>query len=435
MKLPFTKKSAQGVAILTVMVSLALMMAIVTELSTKEIVRYKLAVNERDALQAEALAQSGANFAQIILTVQEPLQTYFTSFAKMGVQLPTYLVWDLMPIDSDLLKGITDGSFFPEFDLSGSSDNKVASNLGKDSLESEAAPLTDEAKKKKAEADKPKDVPLFGPYEIPTGGYGGFYGRFSTEIEDDDRYISIRKWPKMQPAKAKMVGDLIYRVLSKKENQYLFDGSTGDNANIGPSQIVGNIFDYISDLDRAVDVTAPKERWGKDGVGDKRAAYVDSPGIIPKGAPMDSLAELRLVPGMTDALYKVLSKIITIYGESEKINILSATDDILPGIFYLCAKNKESGPILRYGFDEELVTEWNRRKNDTGLDISVDGVVSFLEENGVEADKNECSKSVGTESKTFLVKSTATVGSVTRTVHVRLRSVSGLVTLYLYQYL
>ncbi len=122
MKISFSNRGAngrdpRGVAILMVLVSLALMMAVVTELSSKELVRYKLAVNERDALQADALAESGANFAQVILTVQEPLQAYMANFAKLGVQLPAYTIWKLFPIDSDLLKGITDGSLLPDLDF------------------------------------------------------------------------------------------------------------------------------------------------------------------------------------------------------------------------------------------------------------------------------------------------------------------------------
>src|SRR5437762_2975429 len=108
---PFTRKKLRGVAILIVLISIALMMSIVTDLSTRETVYYKLALNERDALQAEALAQSGANFAQLILVVQEPLQNYLTNFAKLGIKMPAYTVWELMPIDSNLLKGIIEGSF------------------------------------------------------------------------------------------------------------------------------------------------------------------------------------------------------------------------------------------------------------------------------------------------------------------------------------
>jgi len=150
---------------------------------------------------------------------------------------------------------------------------------------------------------------------------------------------------------------------------------------------------------------------------------------------MDSIGELRLVPGVNDGLYQLLSKIITIYGESESINLLSASDQILAAAFYLCVKNKESSPFQRYGFDTELMTDWNHKKDEGTLEMSVEGVMKFLEGHGIEVDKQECPKVIGMESKTFTVKSTATVGRVTRTLLVRLRSASGITTLYQFQYL
>lgn len=410
---------SRGVAILTVLVSLALMMALVTELSTKETVRYKLALNERDALQAEALAQSGVNFSKIILTVQEPLQLYLANFAKMGIQLPAFTVWELMPIDSDLLKGITDGSFMPDFGLDGAKkDNAQAKAPSKPIKDTEA-----------------KNVSLVGPYEAPEGGYGGFRGRFSSEIEDEEKKISLRRWSKLESPRQKIVADQIYRILSKPENSVLFDGTLGGNRNIGISQLIGNIYDYLSDEDLAVDVSAPAKDWGRSLSGDKKSAYIDSPGIIPKRAPLDSPAELRLVPGMTDAIFQVLSKHLTIYGESDKINILSASDEVLGTVFYMCSKNRETSPLQRAGFEENLLAEWHRKKNDGKLEISADGIMAHLEENGVEVDKEECSRNVGTESKTFTVKSTATVGNVTKTILMRLRSAGGITTIYQYQYL
>ncbi len=410
------KKQARGVAILTVMVSLALMMAVVVEVSTKEIVRYKLALNERDALQAEALAMSGVNFAQIILTVQEPLQKYLTKFAETGVQMPAYTVWDIMIIDSDLLKDVTSGSYVP--DLNFSDDKKKEEE--------------DKAEKKKEEGEKPKDVPLFGPYQAPEGGYGGFRGRFSTIVEDEERKISIRKWPKISSLpKRKMIAEQINHILSKQEYQSLFDGSMG-NEQITPAQIVGRIYDYISEMDQSIDVTAPKESFGRDGVGDKRSLYQTGK---PKSAPMDSIAELRLIPGMTDGIYQVLSRVISIYGESDTINILSASDEVLGSVFYMCAKNRETSLFSRPGFEDELMSEWNRRKGEGLVQLSFEGMSKYLEEKGVEVDKEECSKLMGTESKTFTVKSTATVGSVTKTLLMRIRSAGGITTLYQFQYL
>lgn len=57
----------RGVAILLVLVSLALLATIVSDLSTKEFVRYKLIINDRDSLVAEVLAESGANIAKLVI--------------------------------------------------------------------------------------------------------------------------------------------------------------------------------------------------------------------------------------------------------------------------------------------------------------------------------------------------------------------------------
>lgn len=409
------KKDYRGVAILTVLVFLVLMMALVTELANKETVRYKLALNERDALQAEALAQSGANFSKLILSVQEPLQNSIASLAKMGIQLPAFTVWELMPIDSDLLKGITSGEFLPDFGI--------------------GSTKKEEQKPNKPFETKAKEVSLVGPYEAPEGGYGGFRGRFSSEIEDEERKISLRRWSKLDPPRKKLVADQIIRLLSKPEYALLFDGSLGRNRNITPSQLVGNIYDYLSPDDLAVDVTAPANDWGRNLAGDKKSAYIDSPGIVSKRAALDSPAELRLVPGMTDGIFQVLSKFVTIYGESDKINILSASDEVLNSIFYLCVKNRDNGGLQRPGVEELLLSEWHRKKNEGKLDISAAGVIAHLEENALEVDKEECEKNVGTEAKTFTVKSTATVGNVTRTVLMRIRSAGGITTIYQYQYL
>lgn len=405
-------------AILTVMVSLALLMIIVSDLSTKEHLRYRLAINERDALQAEALAQSGANFSQLILMVQEPVQIYMANLAKMGMQMPTYLSWDLVPINGLIVGGLTDGSYFPD----------VNALLGQgDKSEPEKKTLISETKS--------EEIETRGPYKVPPGGYGGFRGRFSTVVEDEERKISLRKWPKTQFFKRKLIADQIYWVLSQKKYEPLFSGSLSANKNITPSQLIANIYDYVSEEDRSLDVSAPKESFGKDLLGDKRAQYVDTPDILPKRAPMDSLAELRLVPGVTDGIYQVLSKILTIYGETDAINILSASDEVLGSLFYLCAKNRESSRIHQLGLADQLITSWNNKKNEGGLEITVDGIVKHLEENSIEADKEECGKVVGYESKNFTIKSTATVGSVTKTLLVRLRSAGGIMTLYQFQYL
>jgi type II secretory pathway component PulK len=409
------RKRLRGVAILTVLIALALMMAIITDLATKETIYYKLALNERDALQAEALAQSGANFAQLILMVEEPLQGYLTKAAEMGIQMPGYMLHLLFPIDSDLLKGAFGGELdIPDF----------ISDKNKDNAE---AP-------KRAPQEK-EIVSLEGPYEKGPGGYGAFRGRFSTEIEDEDRKISIKGWAELNPFKRrKLVADLIFRLLSKPEHQKLFDGTLGDNKNVMPAQLVANIYDWLSKEELAVDFSAPADQWGRLLVGDKKTIYIDS-NLLPKRASMDSIAELRLVHGMTDAIYQLLSKHLTIYGESGKINILSASDEVMGMVFYMCTKDRENSRFQQAGFEEEMVAAWNKKKAEGEQALSVEAIIEHLEQNRVEADKEECRNIVGTASKTFTVKSTATVGNVSKIILMRLRSSGGITTIYQYQYL
>jgi hypothetical protein len=411
------KIARRGVAILSVMVSLALLMAIVTEMGSKEIIRYKLAINDRDALQAEALAESGANFAQLLLMVQEPLQGYLNNFVQMGIDLPAYTVADLFPINSDLLKGIFTQGFVPDF--------------------------TTDANKKAADADKKiekkpseqKEQLIFGDYVAPENGYGGFQGSFFTEIEDEEKKISIKDWPKIDFPKRKLLADQIYRLLTKPENIKIFEEKELFRARVTPEQIIGNIYDYLSEGDLAVDVTASAADWGRLTSGDKKSRYIDSPGILPKKAPMDSISELRLIPGINDTLYQLLAKNLTVYGESGKINILSASDDMLGLVFYMCTKNRESSAWQRAGFEEFIISEWRRKKGEGTAKLTMDGIIAHLEENQLEADKESCEKNVGNESKTFTVKSTGMVGNVTRSLIMRMRSAGGTITVYQYQYL
>ncbi len=402
-----TKKiwSIRGVAILTVMVSIALMMAIVTDLSTKETLKYKIALNERDALQAEALAQSALNFAQIILMLQEPLQNFLTNFAQMGVPLPDYTVWKLLPITSDLIKEFASGSSL--FDFS----NK---DLEKKNNESQT---------------------LFGPYKAPEGGYGGFRGSFTSEIVDEESKISIRRWAKLEDLpKRKAIFDQLLNILQKPQNQSLFDGSLNDNNPFNAKSIIGNIYDYTSSEDLAINVDAPAASFGRDKIGDKRVNYANMPNNIkPKNGPFDSMAELRLVPGVSDGVYSVLSKHISVYSESEKINILSVSDDVLGSVFYLCAKDRDSGIFQRPGFEAELISKWNTKKKEGGLNISVEGIQNFLQENKITPDKESCTKSIDTKSKVFSVKASGTVGNVTKTLIMCLRSSGGVNTLYQFQ--
>jgi general secretion pathway protein K len=99
-----------GVALLMVMVALALMSAVVTDLGTNELVRYRLAINDRDALKAQALAESSINVARLLLAMQSAVQPLLTQLSAIGIPLPAHTFWEIIPLDSELLRGLTSGS-------------------------------------------------------------------------------------------------------------------------------------------------------------------------------------------------------------------------------------------------------------------------------------------------------------------------------------
>lgn len=392
-----------GVAILTVMISIVLMMAVITDLSSKEMVKYKIAMNERDALEAEALAYSAVNFSQIILMLQEPLQDMLAKAAEYGIPLPHYTVWKILPITSDLLATfLSEGSIF-DFD-------------------------------NKKEEKKSENQRITGVYTPPKDGYGGFRGTFKSEITDEESKISIRKWSRLNSfPKRKLVFDQLLSILQKPENQFLFDGSLKDNNPYSAKNILGNIYDYTSEQDFAINVDALADNFGREKASDKMINYALTPNIRPKNAPFDSLAELRLVPGVSDAIYSVLAKHVSIYSESEKINLLSANDDMLSNIFYLCAKDRDGLSFQKSNLQKDLVGKWNQKKSEGGLAISVEGVQKFLQENNIVPDKENCTQSVDVKSKVFNIKASATVGNVTKYLSVVLRSSGGLSTVYKFQ--
>ena len=86
-----------GVALLSVMMGLALMSAVVTEMSYNEMVRYKLAIYERDSVKAESLAHSGLNIARLLLAAQGAIQPMLTQLAAAQVPLPAHTLWQLIP--------------------------------------------------------------------------------------------------------------------------------------------------------------------------------------------------------------------------------------------------------------------------------------------------------------------------------------------------
>lgn len=132
-------------------------------------------------------------------------------------------------------------------------------------------------------------------------------------------------------------------------------------ANIGFEEIVNHIYDWMSDSNTGA------------GGGDKRAEFSALGTGYPPNRGFRTLEELKLVPGMTEELYKVIAPRVTIYG-MKAINPNTASKEVLMA--------------LDTGMTEESVNELMTRREDAALGGPFKGAAGVGGDAGSNADPN-----------------------------------------------
>lgn len=373
----------RGVALILVLVSLAFMGAAVGELSYNQFILYRLAIYERDAAQAESLASGGLNLARLFLVMQDKLQKYLVGMAKTGAPLPSYAIWNLLPLDSQYLKLMASG--------------QLGAILGAASTPPNSAP-------------DPGENATFIP---PPGGYGGFEGEISLKIEDTESKISLGTFASSNDQNVRnTIRKLLYAYLQPQEYDYLFRGRSEDGAVNDRHTLIANIFGYLHAQDKIIDPYADDANWGRYGAGSKTSLYRGNYG--PKNEYLDSMEELRLVPGVTDEIMDVLQRGVTIYGSGGKINFYSAGNKVLEGAIRYCAADQFDSRLSEGNFVSDLMVAWDDYKNLRMGPIAPENFMKLIEAKGLPLDRARCSALLDVSSKNFTITATATVGSVTR---------------------
>ena len=397
-----------GVALLTVMVALALMSAVVTDLGSNELVRYRLACNDRDALKAQALAESSTNLSRLLLAMQSAVQPMLTQVAAMGLPLPALTFWELVPLDSELLKGLTSG--------------ELQSALGLDvsaAVEERKTKLADKMEEKRASFDRDKDGAGSGPFEPPESGFGMFDGQFTAKIVDEEhKAASLRGWAQaVTPQQKFPFAQRIFNVVQPERYDFLFEDRDAQGNRTDRYELIAALHDWIDDNQEATDARADQNSWGRITVGSEDAQYSSGYKVEPKNSYFDSPGELRLVRGVTDAHLRAFGDALSIYGEG-KVNLLSAPDSTVESLVFACAEPGE--PLVQNPqWMEETVITWRQFKTlgplAGGGPINAEGFVQLLDARGLRANA-ECKNLMSTESRNFTVEATATVGEVSRTI-------------------
>ena len=432
-RVPLGKNGApHGVALLMVMVGLSLMSIVVTDLGYNEMVRYKLAAHDRDALKAQALAEGGLQFSRLLLATQAAIQPMVSQLAAAGIPLPAHTIWELVPLESDLMKGLTSGQLQSAFGVDVSA-----------ALEERAERLAEKHEEALDAWDPDAEGAGNAPFEPPAGGFGAFEGNFVVKIEDEERKaVSLRGWGnQVNPQLRFATAQRLYSIIQAERFDFLFEERDPWGNRTDRYELIANLYDWIDRNEDATDPRGDARTWGQGGGGSEDGVYSSYDDIEPKNAYFDSHAELARVRGMTDAHMRAFGDAISIYGEN-KINILSAPPLSIETLVRICAAQPNDPRLFDPIWMREIVSSWQACKSlgmlGGGCQVSPDGFVAFLQAGfnqtpGIMVNADQCKENISTESKNFVVKSTATVGDVTRTLTIVTRVHGQIEEIYHYQ--
>lgn len=293
----------RGAALLVAITSIAILTAVSVDLAYNTRVSLQMAANARDELRATYLAKSAVSLSRLVLNFQQQLDLA-TGGAAGGAgakpgQSPlaallggagggrlAIRLWEMVPIDSSA------AALF----LGGGAREATAT------AEAAAAP----------------------------GGtrraFGDVEGSFHATIEDEERKINLRqfdglaKFPSAQAMRlAQLVGDPKW--------DFLFDRDDANGLRVSRKDLFGAIKDW-EDQDQTSSVfTGDPLKPFEAGFGDENYLYDRLPDRYKaKNAPFDSLDELYMVGGVSDAFMAAFGDKLTVYPDvNATINV--NTDD------------------------------------------------------------------------------------------------------------
>lgn len=364
---------------LMVLTALLFMTVLVTEIAYSSRVRFLKTAHARDEIAADYLAQSGIAIYRLILVANKQLGESMGD--SMSGMAPGFnfgdALWQMVPaINTGLLR-----MFF----VSGGS-------VDDDELEDFATEgLTEEQREESRESSHFSDKTFLD-----------FDGDFAAEISDEDRKINVNRLGRSCDATCTLatlqldpIAIQLYGLMSgEAHDQWFYD------RDIERWELIADMADWI-DQDT--------NRIWRGGYEDNLYNSLDSP-YLSKNARFDTQAEIMLVEGWQDDVYERFGDEITVYGPG-KININTASDDMLKGIFkaYLepTVTDSEADRLLMQMRDTTMIVDFTKGEE---FQEWIEEQTNYTVREGLDL-KNE----IKTSSETFKVVSTGMVGESSAT--------------------
>lgn len=331
--------SQRGAALLVAITAVAIVTAVAVDLAYNTRVSLQAAANARDELRATYLARSAVNMSRLVLHFQQQLDATATSMAgaqqltqqlaagagagavpglpALGAGLGGGLgsisirLWDLVPIDSAA----------------------VALFLGGPSSPAAGAPRAGAPAARVLTAAASRPAP--GPAAAPGAGaapegerrlFGDMEGSFQAQIQDEDRKINIRQFDGIGAFPAAQTLRLA-QLIRDPSWDFLFDEDDANGMRVARRDLFGALKDWEDQDETSSSFTGDPLRPFENGFGDENGWYDRLPDRYKaKNSPYDSLDELFMVAGVSDAFMAAFGDRLTVYPDlASTINV--NTDD------------------------------------------------------------------------------------------------------------
>jgi len=365
----------RGVALLLVVASIAVVTALSVELAYSTRVSAQLAANARDELQAYYLARSGVSLSRLVLHFQQKLEAGTSGLAGLGGAKISVRLWEIVPVGSATV-GYLGGGGLSRAERAGG----------------------------------------------PARGFGGFAGTFEAKVEDEDRKVNLAQFDATrvyQLAQAARLAEL----LKDPTWDFLFDRDDANGIRVSRKELFAAIKDWADQDETGSTFTADPAKPFED-------AYTDENGIYDrladrykaKNAPFDSVEELYMVAGVSDAFMAAFGDRLTVYPDPTGTINVNTSD---PRELLLNAVVMGGGVLqpamLDPSFLEKLQAALALIRPVPFLGITPQQFAQVIQALGVQvapqyasASNQGVSSAFGDRSSTFRIRSTGKAGEVTK---------------------
>ncbi len=299
----FARKDERGAALLVVLVAVAVLTALATDLAYDTRVSLRIAGNARDELQATYQAKGGVALSRLVLSFQQSVDAAIPALPGQGLAMPRPQLWKMVPVDSTLAANL-----FPESGAAAA-----------------AAPAP----------PSPQERAMAGAAALPPSG------GFAATIDDEGTKVNVQLDSSYTGGLLGAQVVSLWQLICDPRWDALFDVEDENGQRYSRTDLIVNLKDWV-DPDPVGSALAASFPGGgcsivippganpfEQGFSDENYPYDRGEDRYrAKNARMDSLGELYLVAGVTDAFMAAFGDSLTVYlSRADKLN-LNATDKL-----------------------------------------------------------------------------------------------------------